>query len=100
MQTSEHELIERLQQRNADRARATDGGAHPRKLFRPTATRQLQVAERAIGFKLPALLRAIYLRVASGGFGPQYGIVGIKGGAKLDGSTLESCYGQMVKLER
>src|SRR5262245_61993304 len=100
MRPSDNDLIRRLQQRNADRARATDGGIHPRKPFRPTATKELQVAERAIGFKLPALLRAIYLGVANGGFGPEYGIVGIKGGAKLDGRTLETCYQQMVKLEK
>jgi hypothetical protein len=59
----------------------------------------LQVAERALGFKLPELLRAIYLEVGNGGFGPEYGIVRTKGGTKLDGCTLETCYGDMLKLK-
>jgi hypothetical protein len=99
MRASECELIQRLKERNSDRERATDGGIHTRKPSRPAATRELQAAERAIGFKLPELLRAIYLSVGNGGFGPEYGVVGTKGGAKLDGCTLETCYQNMVNLE-
>jgi hypothetical protein len=66
----------------------------------PVAAKALQAAERVIGAKLPELLRAIYLKVGNGGFGPEYGIVGIKGGAKLDGYTLEACYQKMLKLEK
>jgi len=58
------------------------------------------VAERAIGFKLPGLLSAIYLEVGNGGFGPEYGILGTNGGAELDGCTLETCYLNRVKLEK
>jgi hypothetical protein len=93
-------LVQRLQERNADRERATDGGIHPRTAIRPATTKALQVSERAIGFKLPELLRAIYLKVGNGGFGPEYGIVGTKGGAKLDGCTLETCYQGMLNLEK
>ena len=100
MRASDQYLIQRLQERNADRQRATDGGHHPRKRIPPVAPKALQVAERVIGFKLPELLRAIYLKVGNGGFGPSYGLVGIKGGAKLDGRTLETCYQGMAKLEK
>jgi SMI1/KNR4 family protein SUKH-1 len=100
MRPSDERLIQRLQERNADRERATDGGIHPRKRIPPVAAKVLQVAERAIGFKLPQLLRAIYLKIGNGGFGPEYGIVGTKGGAKLDGCTLEACYRNMLKLEK
>jgi len=100
MRTSNKDLIQRLQERNADRARATDGGIHPRKPIPPVAQKQLKVAERAISFKLPELCRAIYLKVGNGGFGPEYGIVGTKGGAKLDECTLETCYQNMLKLEK
>jgi hypothetical protein len=99
MPASEQDLVQRLQERNADRERATDGGIHPRKAMRPVAPQRLQAAERVIGLKLPELLRAIYRKVGNGGFGPAYGIVGIKGGAKLDGYTLETCYEHMLKLE-
>jgi hypothetical protein len=100
MRASEQDLIQLLRERNADRERATGGGVHLRKPVPPISARQLQVAERAIGFRLPDLLRAIYMEVGNGGFGPEYGIVGTKGGAKLDGCTLESCYQDMLKLAK
>jgi len=100
MPASAQDLIQRLQQRNADRERATDGRIHPRKTIAPAAVEELQGVERAIGFKLPELLRAIYLEVGNGGFGPEYGIIGTKGGAQLDGYTLETCYLNMMHLEK
>jgi hypothetical protein len=100
MQASDQDLIQRLQERNADRERATGGHLHPRKPFPPVATKDLQVAERALGFKLPELLRAIYLQVGNGGFGPEYGIVGTKGGFKLDKCSLESCYQGKLQLDK
>ncbi len=99
MPSSDQALIRQLQQRNADRNSATDGGIHARKPFPPLAAKDLRAAERAVGFKFPELVRSIYLEVGNGGFGPEYGIVGTKGGAKLDGCSLESCYRDMLKLE-
>jgi len=99
MPRSHEHLIQRLQERNADRERATTGGIHSKKAIPPVAAKALQTTERAIGFKLPELLRAIYLKVGNGGFGPEYGIVGTQGGAKLDGCTLETCYQNMAKLD-
>jgi len=100
MKPSELKLIRRLQVRNADRARATAGGIHRSKPFPSIAAKGLQTAERTIGFRLPALLRALYLQVGNGGFGPEYGILGTKGGAKLVGHTLETCYREMLRLCR
>lgn len=100
MRTSKQSLIQRLQERNADRERATDGGIHPRSPRQPVTAMALQVAERVIGFKFPDLLRAIYLQVGNGGFGPEYGIVGTRGGVKLDRVTLETCYRDLMKLTR
>jgi hypothetical protein len=100
MRASDQDLIHRLQQRNADRARATDGQLHPRKPFPPVAAKELQKTERALGFQLPELLRALYLQVGNGGFGPEYGIVGTKGGFKLDRCSLETCYQGMLQLEQ
>jgi hypothetical protein len=70
MPASDQDLVQRLQERNADRERATDGGIHPQMAIRPVTAQALQVAERAIGFKLPQLLRAIYLEVGNGVVSP------------------------------
>jgi hypothetical protein len=99
MPPSDQDLVQRLQERNGDRERATTGGIHPRKALPPVAAKALAATERAIGFKLPELVRVLYLKVGNGGFGPEYGIVGTKGGAKLDGCTLETRYQNMVNLE-
>ncbi|MBN1605579.1 MAG: hypothetical protein JW940_03045, partial [Polyangiaceae bacterium] len=37
-------------------------------------------AEHELGYPLPPLLRRLYLEVANGGFGPGYGILGLRGG--------------------
>ncbi len=60
----------------------------------PCATReQITRAEDRVGFPLPDALRAVYLEVANGGFGPGYGLVGVDGGATHDGGdTLEDLY--------
>lgn len=38
-------------------------------------------AEQVIGYRLPPLLRRLYLEVANGGFGPRDGVLGVSGGA-------------------
>lgn len=98
MRASDLTLIKRLQERNADRTRATDGGIHPRKPVLPTTVKELQVVEKDLGFDLPDLLKAIYSQVGNGGFGPQYGIVGIK--CAPGPITLEACYRKMMKLDK
>jgi len=100
MSLSTAKLIEALQARNADRPRATDGGMTPKTAFPPVTPKALQRAERALGFELPELLREVYLKVANGGFGPSYGLVGMEGGCQLDKCTLETCYLDMFKLTR
>lgn len=97
MPASDLKLIQRLKERNSDRKRAT---MFPTKKVSPVSTKGLQTAERVLNFRLPALLRAIYLKVGNGGFGPEYGIVGTKGGFKLDNCSLESCYEGMLRLKK
>ena len=46
----------------------------------PASPAAVARAEATLGFALPATLRAIYLDVANGGFGPGYGVMGIEGG--------------------
>lgn len=36
--------------------------------------------EQRLGFALPLTLRTLYRRVANGGFGPGYGVMGVEGG--------------------
>ena len=101
MLASELSLIQRLKERNSDRQRATDDSRwHPTKSIPPVAAKNLQSAEFVLGFRLPAFLRAIYLMVGNGGFGPSYGIVGTRGGFKHEKQTLESCYRSMPRLQK
>lgn len=48
--------------------------------FPPATAKQLQDTEKALGFPLPPMLRALYTHVANGGFGPAYGLTGASGG--------------------
>lgn len=48
--------------------------------FPPATEEQLRLTEEAMGFPLPPFLRALYLYVANGGFGPGSGITGAFGG--------------------
>jgi len=45
-----------------------------------TAT-DIAAAEARLGFVLPDLLRDIYMTISNGGFGPGYGLLGLRGGA-------------------
>jgi SMI1 / KNR4 family (SUKH-1) len=46
----------------------------------PTPPEAVQEAERLLGHPLPLLLRRLYMEVGNGGFGPGYGILGMRGG--------------------
>jgi hypothetical protein len=46
----------------------------------PAPIEAVEAAESVIGFSLPRLLRRLYLQVANGGFGPGYGMLGVRGG--------------------
>ena len=52
--------------------------------YPPATEEQLRTTERALGFSLPSVLRAVYVRVANGGFGPGYGLAGAHGGFLFD----------------
>lgn len=100
MLVGELELIHGLERRNADGRRARDGHGHPTRRVGPVTRKDLEMAERALGFPLPELLRAMYRKVGNGGFGPGYGILGTRGGYTLDGCSLESCYQGMFCFEQ
>lgn len=48
--------------------------------FSPATMAQIDETESVLGFALPPLLRAIYMSVANGGFGPGQGLTGASGG--------------------
>ena len=50
-------------------------------------------AENELGFSIPPLLKGIYQEIGNGGFGPGYGMLGIKGGQLTDdGDTIVEHY--------
>lgn len=58
------------------------GWSEPR-AYAPARRLTLLLAEARLGFRLPRLLRALYLKVGNGGFGPGYGLFGLTGGHAL-----------------
>ena len=53
----------------------------------------IEITEKELGFPLPDLLRQIYMKVANGGIGPGYKILGVKGGHTSDeGDTISELY--------
>lgn len=66
-------------------------GAHPRdetsgsRQFQPPlCAAALDTVEQVLGFELPHVLRQLYGEVANGGFGPGYGLIGLRGGDPSD----------------
>ena len=61
--------------------------------FPPATHAELDRASRQLGVPIPAVLRTIYVEVASGGFGPGYGVLGVGSGATDDrGASMERAY--------
>ncbi len=83
-------LLERLKERIKDRKRTIDASSYPgwsgtpRRAFPPVKEKAVRNAEESLGFPLPRLLRDLYLEVGNGGFGPGYGIIGLKKGLVTD----------------
>lgn len=72
-------LIEQLKER-ATRGELTADSELADGPFQPLSEEQITAAEAELGFRLPATLRRVYREVANGGFGPSYGLLGLKGG--------------------
>ncbi|MFD7710989.1 SMI1/KNR4 family protein [Streptomyces sp. NPDC059785] len=66
--------IEQLLARVAERARTTRPWGWP-SLPAPLDASVIARAESTLGFPLPPLLAALYLRIGDGGFGPEYGLL-------------------------
>jgi len=60
--------------------------------YPPASAEQVQATEQALGFPLPPLLRACYLQVSNGGFGPGDGVMGVIGGFEDNRGNLLDAY--------
>jgi hypothetical protein len=69
------ELIEKIQ--NYLDSPDYEGNLH---ISEPLSIDELEAVEGELGFRLPTLLRDLYIQVGNGGFGPGYGILGLKDG--------------------
>lgn len=57
----------------------------------PALQSEINEAEQRLGFLIPSLLKACYLNLSNGGFGPGYGVIGVEGGyASVFGSITET----------
>ena len=91
MHRRDRDLIERLRTHGLSMV----GCSQFRKPASPVTAKKVSALERALGFPLPELLRAVYSEVGDGGFGPACGLVGVSGK-----STLGTWYDEMLELER
>src|SRR5438132_11366139 len=66
--------------------------ASEKNMYPPATEEQLQATEEALGFALPPLLRACYLRVSNGGFGPGEGVMGVIGGFEDNRGNIVDAY--------
>lgn len=106
MQQREYQLCEAIRKRCADRQWygpefrgpvwgypiAPDDPLRTSFAFPPATEEQLRETEGILGFSLPPMLRLLYSQLANGGFGPAYGIRGVRGGAPEEAGTLATWY--------
>lgn len=78
-------LIELIRQRIADPSKVTDCCDVVDAVVSPPATaEQVALAEDALKRSLPPFLVELYGEIGNGGFGPDYGLIGLPGGAVDD----------------
>jgi hypothetical protein len=81
-------LIDRLRHRIASGPAIDVDVCPPRRPCPPATTDELAEAEGQLGFPLPDLVRARYLEVGNGGWGPGYGLLPLTGDWSLAEQTL------------
>jgi hypothetical protein len=87
------EAVERLAKRLRWHSKSKDVGGNDLRARRSASENAVVSTERRLGFELPPTLRAIYRKVANGGFGPGYGVMGVEGGFTDDlGNTIVDLY--------
>jgi hypothetical protein len=98
MNYTETLLVEKIKERVRDPIHFVDelgviNKAPFHKVPPPVSLDELELAEKKLGFQLPSLLRALYLQIGNGGFGPGYGLIGLNDmGAKNYHSNLVDGY--------
>jgi hypothetical protein len=87
------ELIEAIRHRLL--TKATDLGALSHPTLKPTNHSEVAEEERRLGFQIPPLMKRLYTEVGNGGFGPGYGLIGLRNGIPDDlGKTALEIYQQ------
>jgi hypothetical protein len=105
MSQTQNSLIERIRERAKDPVRFVDmpdviNKADFHLIPPPVSIAEMKMAETRLGFRLPSLLRMLYLQIGNGGFGPGYGLIGLAGGTKLFGLNLVELYQDGVNAGR
>ena len=77
-------LIARIARRAANRETQVDMKLSQQSLAPPLRAVDAEASERELGFAIPELLKLVYGRVGNGGFGPGYGLMGLRTGATDD----------------
>jgi hypothetical protein len=78
-------LLAKVARRALDESTRVDmSGTLIPKLASTLNTADAEASETALGFSVPVLLKSLYEKVGNGGFGPGYGLIGLKGGAPDD----------------
>ncbi len=91
------DLIDCLRRANEDPMTRTDMASTSCPSHHAPVNSALLAAEEArLGFDLPESLRRLYRDVGNGGFGPGYGLYGLKGGHADEGRTLVETYEMFV----
>ncbi|MBN2196106.1 MAG: SMI1/KNR4 family protein [Polyangiaceae bacterium] len=91
--TANDQLIKLLRERVADETTRVDMGST--QAYLPATAAAVEAAESRLGFELPSFYVRILTEVANGGFGPGYGIIGVRPGGDVDddlGSDLVEGY--------
>lgn len=69
--------------------------------YPPASSADIAATESELGFALPPLLKRIYLEVANGGVGPDYGLFGVRGGHLAEllhaGQTMAGSYTELLQ---
>ena len=74
-------LIDKIAQRAANRETRIDMGSSKTSIAPPLKASDAHASEQDLGFSIPELLKLVYSRVGNGGFGPGYGLIGLRSGA-------------------
>jgi hypothetical protein len=76
------DLLAQIRKRASSPEGPTDEALGGGKVWPPIHDEAVARVEAAMGYQLPPLLKRLYQEIGNGGFGPDYGLLGLVGGAK------------------